>query len=175
MPAEQVRSAVQQRLLLEASAEPARLRTRVEQSLRAFFSGPRDNVLSIRVDNSDVAAIDSLVEAGVLKTRSEAAAWLIKSGIEANRSLFEQVQAKDGRDSALARGGAGADPPLRRGCSLGVGGITGASRRTGGGRAAAARPAVVRWRRAARPPLHHVERGSAAGAPSFPRRQEARG
>ena len=92
--AEQVRSAVQQRLLLEASAEQARLRTRVEQSLRRFFSGPRDNVLSIRVDNSDVAAIDALVEAGVLKTRSEAAAWLIKSGIEANRSLFEQVQAK---------------------------------------------------------------------------------
>ena len=94
VPAEQVRSVVQQRLLLEASAEPARLRTRVEQSLRRFFSGPRDNVLSIRVDNSDVAAIDALVEAGVLKTRSEAAAWLIKSGIEANRSLFEQVQAK---------------------------------------------------------------------------------
>ena len=74
--------------------EQARLRTRVEQSLRRFFSGPRDNVLSIRVDNSDVAAIDALVEAGVLKTRSEAAAWLIKSGIAANRSLFEQVQAK---------------------------------------------------------------------------------
>ena len=51
-------------------------------------------MLSIRVDNSDVAAIDALVEAGVLKTRSEAAAWLIKSGIEANRALFEQVQAK---------------------------------------------------------------------------------
>ena len=94
VPAEQVRSAVQQRLLLEASTEPASVRTRVEQSLRRFFSGPRDNVLSIRVDNRDVAAIDALVEAGVLKTRSEAAAWLIKSGIEANRSLFEQVQAK---------------------------------------------------------------------------------
>ena len=94
VPAEQVRSAVQQRLLLEASAEPASIRTRVEQSLRTFFSGPRDNVLSIRVDNNDVAAIDALVEAGVLKTRSEAAAWLIKSGIAANRSLFEQVQAK---------------------------------------------------------------------------------
>ncbi len=94
VPVEQVRSAVQHRLALAASAEPASLRTRVEQSLRMFFSGPRDNVLSIRVDNSDVAAVDALVEAGVLKTRSEAAAWLIKSGIEANRSLFEQVQAK---------------------------------------------------------------------------------
>ena len=83
--------------------EQARLRTRVEQSLRRFFSGPRDNVLSIRVDNSDVAAIDALVEAGVLKTRSEAAAWLIKSGIEANRSLFEQVQSKTAEIRRLRR------------------------------------------------------------------------
>lgn len=74
--------------------EQAGIRTRVEQSLRSFFSGPRDNVLSIRVDDGDVAAIDALVETGVLKTRSEAAAWLIRSGIEANRGLFEQVQAK---------------------------------------------------------------------------------
>ena len=91
---DQVRNAVQQHLGAEAIEEPASLRGRVEQSLRQFFSGPRENVLSIRVDNSDVAAIDSLVEAGVLKTRSEAAAWLIKSGIEANRSLFERVQTK---------------------------------------------------------------------------------
>ncbi len=74
--------------------EQSSVRTRVEQSLRKLLSGPRDNVLSIRVDDGDVAAIDTLVEAGVLKTRSEAAAWLIKSGIEANRDLFEQVQEK---------------------------------------------------------------------------------
>ena len=74
--------------------EQSSVRTRVEQSLRKLLSGPRDNVLSIRVDDGDVAAIDALVEAGVLKTRSETAAWLIKSGIEANRDLFEQVQAK---------------------------------------------------------------------------------
>ncbi len=92
--AEQVQHSVQQRLERESPAAPASLRTRVEQSLRKLLSGPRDNVLSIRVDDGDVAAIDALVEAGVLKTRSEAAAWLIKSGIEANRDLFEQVQAK---------------------------------------------------------------------------------
>ena len=74
--------------------EQASIRTRVEQSLHMFFSGTRDNVLSIRVDDGDVAAIDALVEAGVLKTRSETAAWLIKSGIEAHRDLFEQVQKK---------------------------------------------------------------------------------
>ena len=95
---EQVRQAVQQRIGPGASEAAARLRrTRSEQSLRKFFkffSESRDNVLSIRVDDGDVAAIDALVEAGVLKTRSETAAWLIKSGIEANRDLFEQVQEK---------------------------------------------------------------------------------
>lgn len=95
---EQVRQAVEERVGPGASEAAAhRRRTRSEQSLRKLFKflgESRDNVLSIRVDDGDVAAIDALVEAGVLKTRSEAAAWLIKSGIEANRDLFEQVQAK---------------------------------------------------------------------------------
>ena len=94
----QVRQAVEQRIGPGASEAAARLRrTRSEQSLHwifKFFSESRDNVLSIRVDDGDVAAIDTLVEAGVLKTRSETAAWLIKCGIEANRELFEQVQEK---------------------------------------------------------------------------------
>ena len=38
-------------------------------------------------------AIDALVAAGIRSTRSDAAAWLIRSGIEANREFFEQVYA----------------------------------------------------------------------------------
>lgn len=95
---EQVRQAVEQVIGPGASEAAARLRrTRSEQSLRKFFkffSASRDNVLSVRLDDGDVAAIDALVEAGVLKTRSETAAWLIKSGIEAHRDLFEQVREK---------------------------------------------------------------------------------
>jgi ATP-dependent Clp protease ATP-binding subunit ClpA len=51
----------------------------------------RANVLTCRVDDSDLAAIDTLLEAGVRATRSEAASWLIHAGIVANRALFEQV------------------------------------------------------------------------------------
>jgi hypothetical protein len=51
----------------------------------------RTNVLTCRVDDSDLAAIDTLLEAGVRTTRSEAASWLIHAGIVANRALFEQV------------------------------------------------------------------------------------
>jgi ATP-dependent Clp protease ATP-binding subunit ClpA len=37
------------------------------------------------------AAVDALIEAGIRSTRSDAAAWLIHAGIEANRPLFEKV------------------------------------------------------------------------------------
>ena len=39
----------------------------------------------------DLDAIDALVEAGVRNTRSDAAAWLIHAGIEANKALLEKV------------------------------------------------------------------------------------
>jgi ATP-dependent Clp protease ATP-binding subunit ClpA len=52
----------------------------------------RNNVLTCRVDDADLAAIDTLLEAGVRTTRSEAASWLIHAGIQANRALFAQVE-----------------------------------------------------------------------------------
>jgi ATP-dependent Clp protease ATP-binding subunit ClpC len=53
--------------------------------------GPKDNVVTCRVDDAALNAIDALVEAGIRSTRSDAAAWLISSGIEANREFFVQV------------------------------------------------------------------------------------
>jgi ATP-dependent Clp protease ATP-binding subunit ClpA len=52
----------------------------------------RSNVLTCRVDDRDLAAIDTLLEAGVRTTRSEAASWLIHAGILANGALFAQVE-----------------------------------------------------------------------------------
>jgi ATP-dependent Clp protease ATP-binding subunit ClpA len=52
----------------------------------------RNNVLMCRVSSLDLGAIDTLVEAGVSATRSEAAAWLIRAGIEGNKALFERLQ-----------------------------------------------------------------------------------
>ena len=39
----------------------------------------------------DLDAIDALVEAGIRSTRSDAASWLISTGIDAHRELFERV------------------------------------------------------------------------------------
>ncbi len=39
----------------------------------------------------EIGAVDALIEAVIRSTRSDAAAWLIHAGIEANRPLFEKV------------------------------------------------------------------------------------
>jgi hypothetical protein len=52
---------------------------------------PRDNVVTCRVDDQTLGALDALVEAGVHSTRSEAAARLILAGIQANQPLFQRV------------------------------------------------------------------------------------
>ena len=54
---------------------------------------PKDNVITCRIDDRDLAAIDALVEAGIRSTRSDAAAWLIHAGIESHRELFDKVYA----------------------------------------------------------------------------------
>jgi ATP-dependent Clp protease ATP-binding subunit ClpA len=51
----------------------------------------KDNVVTCRVDDQDLDAIDALVEAGLRGSRSDAASWLVRAGIEANQELFEKV------------------------------------------------------------------------------------
>ncbi len=52
----------------------------------------RGTVVSCRYDDQDLAAIDTLVEAGIRASRSEAAAWLVHAGIQAQRDLFDRVE-----------------------------------------------------------------------------------
>jgi ATP-dependent Clp protease ATP-binding subunit ClpA len=52
----------------------------------------KDNVLTCRVNDQDIGAIDMLVEAGIRQTRSDAAAWLIQAGVAANQPLFRRVR-----------------------------------------------------------------------------------
>ena len=54
-------------------------------------SPPKSNVVTCRIDGRDLDAVNALIEAGIRSTRSDAAAWLIHAGIEANRPLFEKV------------------------------------------------------------------------------------
>lgn len=57
----------------------------------AESSAPKSNVVTCRIDGYDLDALDALVEAGIRTTRSDAAAWFIHAGIEANKALLEKV------------------------------------------------------------------------------------
>jgi ATP-dependent Clp protease ATP-binding subunit ClpA len=59
----------------------------------ASTGGAKSNVVTCRLDDATLDAVDSLVEAGIRSSRSDAVAWLIGAGIEAHRALFERVQA----------------------------------------------------------------------------------
>ena len=54
----------------------------------------RDNVVMVRVDKDSLDRIDELVEAEVVGSRSEAAAYLITAGIAARQTLFNAIAAK---------------------------------------------------------------------------------
>lgn len=53
--------------------------------------GDRGNVVMTRLDDIDLKQIDALVEVEAFKSRSEAAAFFIKEGIQARKDLFEKV------------------------------------------------------------------------------------
>jgi Arc/MetJ-type ribon-helix-helix transcriptional regulator len=64
------------------------------QNLLSRFCGgetPRGNVVMVRLGDAAVARLDELVEAGLFGSRSEAAAFLIGAGIDAQHALFERV------------------------------------------------------------------------------------
>jgi ATP-dependent Clp protease ATP-binding subunit ClpA len=54
---------------------------------------PKNTVIMCRLDDHARDALDTLIEAGICGTRSEAASWLVQAGIEAHAPLFERVSA----------------------------------------------------------------------------------
>ena len=53
--------------------------------------GGRGNVVMTRLNDDDLKQIDALVEVEAFKSRSEAAAFFIKEGIQARKDLFQKV------------------------------------------------------------------------------------
>jgi Arc/MetJ-type ribon-helix-helix transcriptional regulator len=51
----------------------------------------RGNVVMTRLSDEDLKQIDALVEVEAFKSRSEAAAFFIKEGIQARKDLFQAV------------------------------------------------------------------------------------
>ncbi|OJX38331.1 MAG: hypothetical protein BGO78_10020 [Chloroflexi bacterium 44-23] len=62
----------------------------IGQALGDALQG-RGNVVMVRVNDEALNYLDMLVEAEVVKSRSEAAALLIKEGVQANQELFAKI------------------------------------------------------------------------------------
>ena len=58
------------------------------------MKGSRENVVMVRIDGASLDRLDDLVEAGIMGSRSEAAAFLIAEGIRARQGLFDRIGEK---------------------------------------------------------------------------------
>jgi hypothetical protein len=60
-------------------------------SLEAALTG-RGNAVMVRVNDEALSKLDMLVEAGICKSRSESAAFLLQRGIDSSGALFDRIQ-----------------------------------------------------------------------------------
>lgn len=72
----------------------------IGQALGDALQG-RGNVVMVRINDEALSYLDMLVEADVVKSRSEAAAWLINEGVGANPDLFQKIGEVTQQISAL--------------------------------------------------------------------------
>ena len=77
----------------KATAHAERLGENVKETIQGMRSG-RDNVVMVRVDDSSKSKLDELLDAGIVNSRSEAAAFLIAEGIKARSQLFDTISGK---------------------------------------------------------------------------------
>jgi hypothetical protein len=60
------------------------------ESLEVALSG-RGNAVMIRVNDDALAKLDMLIEAGICKSRSESAAFLLQRGIDSSGALYDRI------------------------------------------------------------------------------------
>ena len=67
-----------------------RLGENLKESIQGMRAS-RDNVVMVRVDDNSKAKLDELLDAGLVNSRSEAAAFLIGEGIKSRSQLFDTI------------------------------------------------------------------------------------
>jgi Arc/MetJ-type ribon-helix-helix transcriptional regulator len=75
-----------------AQSLPGQIGRVIESAQTAIAN--RANAITIHVDDESQRRIDGLVEAGIFKNRSEAAAYLVAEGIKARGAVFSIIDAK---------------------------------------------------------------------------------
>ena len=77
----------------KGAAHAERLGENVKETIQGMRAG-RDNVVMVRVDDNSKSKLDELLDAGIVNSRSEAAAFLIAEGIKARSQLFDTIFGK---------------------------------------------------------------------------------
>ena len=65
----------------------------LKETIQSALSA-RENVVMVRLNKDSLERLDELVEAGVVKSRSEASAFLIGEGIKAKEEVFNRIAEK---------------------------------------------------------------------------------
>jgi hypothetical protein len=77
----------------KGTAHAERLGENLKETIQGMRVG-RDNVVMVRVDDNSKSKLDELLDAGIVNSRSEAAAFLIAEGIKARKQLFDTISGK---------------------------------------------------------------------------------
>jgi hypothetical protein len=72
----------------------------VMETLESALTG-RGNSVMVRVNDEALTKLDMLVAAGICKSRSESAAFLLQRGIESSASLFDRIASVTGQITRL--------------------------------------------------------------------------
>jgi tRNA A37 threonylcarbamoyltransferase TsaD len=100
-------SAAEEASTSEASAKAEHWRfSEIASSVRTAVSralADRTNVVMVRVNDETLHYLDMLIEAGICKSRSESAAFLIAEGVKAKTALYERIAEVTEQISELRR------------------------------------------------------------------------
>jgi Arc/MetJ-type ribon-helix-helix transcriptional regulator len=72
----------------------------IEKAINSALAA-RDHVVMVRVNEDSLKGIEQLVQSGIFKSRSEAAAFLISEGIKSQTELFGRIESKIGEIERL--------------------------------------------------------------------------
>lgn len=81
----------------ELGSKVEKIAVRTAESIKKVIDNAlvsRNTVLTIRVNDESNKKLSMLVEAGLFKSRSESAAFLIYEGLKSQESLFEKIRTK---------------------------------------------------------------------------------
>jgi hypothetical protein len=73
----------------------------ISRTIERAISAKDDYVVAVKVSADGQEKLDQLVQAGVFRSRAEAAAYLIDEGVKTQSALFERVQQKLGEIERL--------------------------------------------------------------------------